>query len=58
MSAGYYKVKLSLNGKIKAYYVHRLVYQMFKGDIPYGMQVNHIDENRTNNNIDNLELLT
>ena len=38
--------------------VHRLVYQSFVGEIPDGMDVDHIDEDSTNNNLDNLKLMT
>ena len=38
--------------------VHRLVYMAHKGAIPEGMQINHKDENKANNCIDNLELMT
>ena len=38
--------------------VHRFVYECIKGEIPDGMQINHIDSNRQNNCIDNLELVT
>ncbi len=37
--------------------VHRLVWQTIHGPIPKGMQVHHIDENKLNNHISNLELL-
>lgn len=39
-------------------YVHRLVYETFVGDIPKGLEINHKDGNRSNNNVDNLEVLT
>ena len=38
--------------------VHRLVYKAWKGSIPEGLQINHIDGNKLNNHIDNLEAVT
>ena len=38
--------------------VHRLVYEAFKGEIPEGMEIDHIDRNRRNNNPDNLRVVT
>lgn len=57
---GYLQIFLSDNdGKIKNYKVHRVVYESVTGQpIPEGMQVNHIDENKTNNHITNLNLMT
>lgn len=49
---GYYRV--DIHGKHKK--VHRLVYRYWKGKIPKGKQVNHIDDDKTNNSIDNLYL--
>lgn len=45
-------------GKQKNYYVHRLVMEAFVGECPDGCEVNHIDENKANNNISNLEYVT
>lgn len=42
----------------KSYYVHRLVWEAFNGPIPEGMQVNHINEDKTDNRLDNLNLLS
>lgn len=38
--------------------VHRLVYQVWNGEIPSGMQVNHIDDNKLNSSASNLYLGT
>ena len=42
----------------KNFRVHRLVYECIKGDIPDKMEINHIDSNKQNNCINNLELMT
>lgn len=57
-SVGYYQVYLYDNGKKKCYKVHRLVYEAFNGPIPEGMQVNHINEVKTDNRLTNLNLMT
>lgn len=54
---GYLRVELSKNGKHKFYFVHRLVYEAFIGEIPEGMQVNHKDENKQNNILSNIDTL-
>lgn len=38
--------------------VHRIVYEAFVGEIPKGLQINHMDGNKQNNHISNLELCT
>ncbi len=38
--------------------VHRLVHETFMGAIPKGFQVDHIDEDKLNNTVENLQLLT
>lgn len=55
---GYSKVSLCKDAKPISKDVHRLVYIAFNGEIPEGMFVNHIDENKKNNRLDNLNLLT
>lgn len=42
----------------KTVYVHRLVYEAFKGEIPEGMEIDHIDRNKLNNKPDNLRVVT
>lgn len=51
LPSGYQIVSLSDNeGKIKNYLVHRVVYESVTGEpIPEGMQVNHINECKTDN---------
>lgn len=44
--------------KRREYSVHRLVWEAFVGPIPEGMQINHKDENKTNNSLKNLEIVT
>ena len=58
---GYQQVALSDNeGKIKRYYVHRVVYEAVSGEpIPEGFEVNHRNEDKTDNRFfENLNLLT
>ncbi len=38
--------------------VHRLVYEAFKGEIPEGLEIDHFNRNKHNNNPDNLRLVT
>lgn len=55
---GYCRVELYKDGKRKYLLVHRAVWESFNGSVPEGYEINHKDENRQNNNIENLELLT
>ena len=57
---GYQRVHLSDNeGKRKWYLVHRVVYEAVTGSpIPDGLQVNHINEIKTDNRFENLNLMT
>ena len=52
---GYYYVGLSKNGITKNYFVHRLVAQAFLPNPNNYPCVNHKDENKLNNNVENLE---
>ena len=55
---GYLCVGLFLNKSRKSQYVHRLVWLAFNGDVPYGMQVNHMNEDKTDNRLENLNILS
>lgn len=55
---GYNKVMLSKDNKVKDLAVHRIVVESFISTIPKGMQVNHIDGNKRNNRLENLEIVT
>ena len=57
-SKGYLNVCLRKDGESRTIKVHRLVYEAFNGPIPEGMQVNHIDENKQNNTLSNLNLMS
>lgn len=46
------------NGSIWDTSFHRFIYEAVYGPIPEGLQVNHIDENPSNNVISNLNLMT
>lgn len=53
-SNGYCLVRF--NGRQMHY--HRIVWTLLNGDIPEGMQIDHIDGNRVNNDVNNLRLVT
>lgn len=59
-SWGYHQVKLSKGEHSKTYNktVHRLVATTFYGENDPSLQVNHIDGNKLNNHIKNLEFVT
>ena len=55
---GYYIVDLCRNKVAKSLHLHRLVWITFNGTISEGLQINHKDENKSNNSLANLELVT
>lgn len=55
---GYCRIGLQKNNKRKSYQVHRLVALTFIPNLENKRTVNHIDGNKLNNNVNNLEWAT
>lgn len=56
---GYWNCALySDSGGIWNTSIHRVIWTAVNGPIPEGLQVNHLDENKSNNSIFNLNLMT
>lgn len=55
---GYFQIQLSKDGKQKHYQVHRLVALAFVPNINNYPCINHKDENKSNNHVNNLEWCT
>lgn len=55
---GYVTVKLKTKDGFNNFLYHRVIWYFFNGEIPDGIQVNHKNENKTNNALSNLNLLT
>lgn len=55
---GYLSVTLCKDHKHKRFYIHRLVAETFIANPKHYPQINHLDENRSNNKVDNLEWCT
>ena len=54
----HYAVVTLSNGSDKLFYIHRLVYESFIGDIKNGLVIDHIDNNQDNNSVNNLQMIT
>lgn len=52
---GYLMVSLSKDGKSKTQYIHKLVANAFIENPKEYKCINHLDENKNNNNVENLE---
>ena len=55
---GYLRIELSRSGKRINKSIHELVMSAFVGSRPGGFQVNHIDGDKVNNHLSNLEYCT
>ena len=55
---GYYQVTVNDNGKIKSVRSHRFIYACFHGQITDKRVVDHINNIKTDNRLDNLQLIT
>lgn len=58
LKIGYLVVAPTLDGKNSHRYVHDLVTRAFLGEKPHGFDVNHIDGDKTNNSVANLEYVS
>ena len=52
---GYVRLRTSYKS---TYFLHRLVWEVFNGEIPENMQIDHINNDRTDNRLENLQLVT
>lgn len=48
----------NIDGKRKTFIVHIEVMRAFVGERPEGLEIDHIDQRKTNNRLDNLEYVT
>lgn len=55
---GYEIYCLRKDNKTRRRAAHRLIYEAFVGKIPDGAQIDHIDCNKRNNNLSNLQVVT
>ena len=57
---GYMQVSVRKRGQSgqKNYRAHRFVWEAFSGEIPEGKQIDHINNNKEDNHLSNLQLLT
>lgn len=53
-----HNVTLYKDGDAKYFLINRLVWTTFNGNIPYNMDVDHINNNPEDNRLENLQLLT
>ena len=54
----YYHINMKDKGKVKGFYSHRFIYECFHGQITDKRVVDHINNIKTDNRLDNLQLIT
>lgn len=54
----YLNFTLSVENRQRTLCAHRMVWEGFNGPIPEGMQINHINGNKADNRLSNLEICT
>lgn len=57
-NCGYPIVNISIFGKTKCYSAHKLMWLAHNGPVPKGLEIDHIDGDKENFSISNLQLLT
>lgn len=57
-TGGYIQTGIRFEGKRIFFLLHPVIYQMFVGDIPEGCVVDRINQDKTDNRIENLRLAT
>lgn len=58
VKSGYHKVWIRNENGPYSIQLHRLVWSVWRGPIPAGYQINHLDFDRINNAVSNLECVT
>jgi len=58
LNGKYLTVNISVDGKTRTHYVHRLIAEAFHGSCPKGFITDHDDNNPLNNYPDNLKYIT
>lgn len=56
-NSNYVCVSLYKDKKLKSSYIHRIMYETFVGTIPKDYEIDHIDQDRENNRLENLRLM-